>query len=162
MISYYKRWNLWSFREGGKVCWPIISFLWRGDSKVIYLRWFWVKLTIVGTGWGKVPFKRFVRQGHIVPWWLGLAYKQYDRDSAVCFPVPFNWVVAVVRTLWYRLKFPPDRFTTDWERYKHYHMMLNQAFDLIEHAFDTDWAKVRPQLAWRNSARKWRRMFRDH
>lgn len=41
------------------------------------------------------------------PKFYGLAYWDFMRRYAVCYPIPLNWVVWIGRELWFRIKSTP-------------------------------------------------------
>lgn len=51
---------------------------------------------------------RLIRQDvpefQVIPWWMGIAYRRYDRQETVCYVVPLNWVVCLGLWVWWRLK----------------------------------------------------------
>lgn len=55
--------------------------------------------------------KREIAMGYVIPWWLGIAYWEWDRARAVCYPIPLNllvrgfygtyyWLKAIQRSTW--------------------------------------------------------------
>jgi|GEM_PF-6171247 hypothetical protein len=49
--------------------------------------------------------QRIVREGELMPRFYGIAWRNYFRREAVCFPVPLNVILAFARQayLWIRL-----------------------------------------------------------
>lgn len=45
-----------------------------------------------------------VPEFQVIPWWMGIAYRRYDRLETVCYVVPLNWVVCLGLWVWWRLK----------------------------------------------------------
>ncbi len=54
----------------------------------------------------KFWFKQTVREGYIIPLHLGVAYRDPMRNEAVCYLVPFNWVVRITRYTWMIIRIP--------------------------------------------------------
>ncbi len=48
--------------------------------------------------------RRIVPEAVVVPWWLGLAYWRWDREEAVCYPIPVNLIVRWARNGYFWLK----------------------------------------------------------
>lgn len=57
-----------------------------------------------------------VPEAYVIPWTHGLAYWRWDVRSAVCYPIPFNWVVAAARWLYFKLKATRGGLNTDIDR----------------------------------------------
>jgi hypothetical protein len=51
----------------------------------------------------KIPFREMIDEGNIIPWWKGIAYRDYARATAVVYPVPWHHVVKYTRWFWYRI-----------------------------------------------------------
>lgn len=45
-------------------------------------------------------------EGQRIPWGWGMAYRDFARDTAVCWPLPFNWFVRWVHQLYWFLVWP--------------------------------------------------------
>jgi len=54
----------------------------------------------------KIHFKKYMGEGFEYPKFYGVAYFIQREHAAVCFPIPFNYVVAFWRWLWYAIKYP--------------------------------------------------------
>lgn len=54
----------------------------------------------------KILTGRDVAEGHRIPFWLGVSYWRWDRDEAVCHPIPLNWLVRWARQIYFVLKIP--------------------------------------------------------
>ena len=50
--------------------------------------------------------RREIREGEELPRGYGIAYRSFMRDTAIAYPVPFNWLVRASRWLRWRLKVP--------------------------------------------------------
>jgi hypothetical protein len=50
--------------------------------------------------------RRFVRALDVIPRGYGVAYRAWDRDGAVCYPIPLNWLVRWARGAMIWLRFP--------------------------------------------------------
>ena len=50
-----------------------------------------------------------VEVGGLIPAWYGVAWVRFDVEKAVCLPMPFNVLAAVVRALaiWMRYGYRP-------------------------------------------------------
>ena len=48
--------------------------------------------------------KWFVSEGTRLPWWLGVAYWEWERPVAACYPIPFNLVVRWARNTYFWVK----------------------------------------------------------
>lgn len=51
-------------------------------------------------------FTQTVREGNIIPSHVGIAYRDPLRNEAVCYLIPFNWVVRIARHIWIRIRIP--------------------------------------------------------
>lgn len=38
-----------------------------------------------------------VNQGELIPGWYGVAWVDYERMQAVCYPIPLNIIIAIMR-----------------------------------------------------------------
>lgn len=56
---------------------------------------FWVKFTSLDIHMAMRP-----------PWWMGMAWWNFDSDTRVCIILPFNWPARWIREGWFRLKCP--------------------------------------------------------
>ena len=64
----------------------------------------------------KVIGRRELVEGSRIPWGYGLSYRPFDRDVAVCYPVPLHLIVRWCRDLWFwivKVGFPGTR--SQWE-----------------------------------------------
>ena len=52
-----------------------------------------------------MPFVKRIGQGTIIPAWYGVAWKEWQSNQAVCFPLGLNLIAAAVRNLYYTVKF---------------------------------------------------------
>lgn len=50
--------------------------------------------------------QRSLSIGECVPWWMGIAYDDWERREVVAAVLPFNWIWAWLRAVAYWLKFP--------------------------------------------------------
>lgn len=48
--------------------------------------------------------QKLCAQGEMLPPWYGVAWYEFSRDVAVCYPVPFNRMAAFGRALWLWLR----------------------------------------------------------
>ncbi len=53
----------------------------------------------------RLTYKRpWASYGHDKPpWWTGFAYREFDTESEVFYPVPFNLLIALVRYLYWKI-----------------------------------------------------------
>lgn len=71
----------------------------------------------------KMEIKKEIREGEMIPKYYGVAYRNMDRLTAICYPIPLNIVLA----LW-------NRFYI-WLRWRHglydtaYHKGWGKGFD---------------------------------
>ena len=54
-----------------------------------------------------IRLSRFVPYGEIIPWGYGVAWRAFDRDGAICYPIPLNLVVRLAREVHWRLLVAP-------------------------------------------------------
>ncbi len=57
-----------------------------------------------------------ITEGALIPKGYGIAYWETGRDVAVCYPLPFNFVVSTARAIYRRLVVPTlcyDRYTKE-------------------------------------------------
>lgn len=52
-----------------------------------------------------VKLKKVIRRGRMIPGWYGIAWLDYTENSVICYPIPLNVVVAVIRNIWTWLEF---------------------------------------------------------
>ena len=45
-----------------------------------------------------------IRRGEVIPYYFGVAYYDHERDTAVCYPIPFNLIVSVFHYFKFWLK----------------------------------------------------------
>lgn len=63
-------------------------------------------------------FYKEIEEGESVDWWLGFAWRNWNRRSAVAILIPFNHVARWARDLWWWLRKPRPSFTDKlFERY---------------------------------------------
>lgn len=43
-------------------------------------------------------------EGHVLPWWQGVAYFRWDMHGAVCYPIPLNLIVRWARNTFFWVK----------------------------------------------------------
>jgi len=48
--------------------------------------------------------QKAIKNGEMLPPFYGLAWYEYHRNIAICLPVPFNIVVAILRGCWLWIK----------------------------------------------------------
>ena len=67
-------------------------------------------------------------QGAEVPRWYGVAWHDYNRDVAVCYPVPLNILFGWARLVWMWLRFRsvPRRWDTLRQAYEAGHLAGRQ------------------------------------
>ena len=63
-------------------------------------------------------FLQTIREGERLPLGYGIAYYDYDRDVAMCMPVPINAIVGAIRYAYRWLRFSPWRHGVRCERCK--------------------------------------------
>ena len=39
--------------------------------------------------------RKLIGEGQHIPWWYGIAYRSFDLDAKVAYPVPFHWLVKL-------------------------------------------------------------------
>src|SRR5256885_13490496 len=60
--------------------------------------------------------EKLVHEAKIMPKWYGLAYRDFNRNVYVAYPIPINLIVAGSRWLSAKLKFEwPHMFNDKWE-----------------------------------------------
>lgn len=52
----------------------------------------------------KIYGYKIVQIGEVMPRGYGLAYREWERDVAVFYPIPFNLIVRLIRELYYRIR----------------------------------------------------------
>jgi hypothetical protein len=40
-----------------------------------------------------------VQQGSVIPAWYGIAWTRFESNTAICYPMPFNLLVATTRAI---------------------------------------------------------------
>jgi hypothetical protein len=68
-----------------------------------------------------VSLNRFVSEGQIIPWGYAVAYRDFDRDTKVCYPIPLHLLVRWVRDFrfWFMRVGRPgyrERLEGEWRR----------------------------------------------
>lgn len=76
------------------------------------LLWWWSENIRAGL------IHRDVSELEIIPWWMGIAYRRWECLQTVCYVVPLNWVVYLLREVWWRLKRPGGEHLQDLAAYK--------------------------------------------
>lgn len=71
----------------------------------------------------------FLRQGEEVPRGYGRAWNDYNRDGAICYPVPLNVLFGWSRLVWVWLRFRsvPTQWDTIRQAYQAGHLAGRQA-----------------------------------
>lgn len=59
--------------------------------------------------------KRLVRPCEMAPWGYGLAYREFNMNVAVCYPVPLNLVIRWARNLFFWLACPKPTYKELYE-----------------------------------------------
>lgn len=54
----------------------------------------------------KRQFGYILNDGEVIPKWYGIAFRDYSSFRTVCYPIPFNILVAFGRQCWICLKNP--------------------------------------------------------
>ena len=49
-----------------------------------------------------------ISQGEEIPRGYGIAYRDYVRDIAICYPIIINWIVWIFRELYIRISITPN------------------------------------------------------
>lgn len=62
-----------------------------------------------------MTFKSIVKAGEEIPRYHGIAYRNFLENSAVCYLIPFNWVVKWFRAFMAFLKVPAYSMTEQAE-----------------------------------------------
>lgn len=57
---------------------------------------------------GQVVSRIILKQGYRIPRGWGVSHYLTDRDAAMIFPIPLNWVVGLSRRFWFVLMKGPD------------------------------------------------------
>jgi hypothetical protein len=62
--------------------------------------------------------RRELTCGDTLPWWMGVAWVEPNRDVAVALPLGVHWVAGVARSSWNlaRIAVVPDLFVQAYER----------------------------------------------
>ena len=50
--------------------------------------------------------RRFVRAYDKIPVGYGIAYRTFDADGNLCYPIPLNWIARWLRSAWVALQGP--------------------------------------------------------
>ncbi len=58
-------------------------------------------------------FTKHIKDGHVIPSWYGYAYRDFETDSAVYMPIPFNLIRAGWRWFRHAVLY---RIQVDWPR----------------------------------------------
>lgn len=54
-----------------------------------------------------------VEQGCFPPWGYGIAYWRYDQPLAVCYPLVINWIVYLLREVYFKIRNVPTGFESE-------------------------------------------------
>lgn len=69
------------------------------------------KLPKIGTrygGWCRTGWLQLeVEAGHMLPFWYGLSWWSTMKSVGVCYPIPINWIMWVVREVYWYIKVTP-------------------------------------------------------
>lgn len=57
---------------------------------------------------------QFVPEGGQFPRGYGIAWRSFDRNGAVCYPIPLNWIMAWLRGTWIWLQIPNAQRYGSW------------------------------------------------
>ena len=57
--------------------------------------------------------ERRLREGQVIPWWLGVSYSDPTMRQIVCYPLPFNWVMQWWRSFRYWVVAGPSSNAVD-------------------------------------------------
>jgi hypothetical protein len=52
-----------------------------------------------------------IQDGYKIPWWMGVAYRDYAMDTVVAIIWPANHIVGCLRNIWMRVR---HRWTKDY------------------------------------------------
>lgn len=58
----------------------------------------------------KISLEKWVRQGQMLPFGYGIAWYRSEDHVAICYPVPINWIIWILRELWIRLIITPKGY----------------------------------------------------
>lgn len=50
--------------------------------------------------------KKEIPEGAMIPTGYGFAWYDFPRNMKVCYPIPLHWIARVIRTIWWRVKYP--------------------------------------------------------
>lgn len=53
----------------------------------------------------KFSISKRVNEGYLIPAWYGVAWKEWQSNQAICYPIGLNCLVAVLRAFYYTVKF---------------------------------------------------------
>jgi len=59
-----------------------------------------------------MKLKTMVKENERLPKFYGIAYRDYLLDVSICYVIPLNWVVRLLRSIYFKLAQPP---LTDFE-----------------------------------------------
>jgi hypothetical protein len=48
--------------------------------------------------------KKIIREGDRLPWGYGVAYRNWDSMTAVCYPFPLNHLIGFILPLWWKCR----------------------------------------------------------
>lgn len=49
--------------------------------------------------------KKIIHPDEVIPPWYGIAYRRYDLNHAVCYPLFINLLVMIIRAIFYALRY---------------------------------------------------------
>jgi len=66
--------------------------------------------------------------GEEIPRWYGLAWRDYNRDVGICYPMPLHFIFGWARLLWlwFRFHSVPTRWDTIRQAYEAGHIAGRQ------------------------------------
>lgn len=50
-----------------------------------------------------IAMRKLVSEGNILPWGYGRAWWDHYRDYAICYPIPLNYLLGMVRKVYFFL-----------------------------------------------------------
>ena len=78
-------------------------------TAIALLKWFWHAICSVWPNDHKgnlIILRKFVPIYETLPRGYGLAWRDWERHGAICYPIPLNWIISIMRAVWLWLKFP--------------------------------------------------------
>lgn len=55
-----------------------------------------------------MTLKREIPEGEVVPWYYGMAWRNYANKKTVCYPIPLNRIIKLLLQFWIWLREPKD------------------------------------------------------